>query len=148
MDVCPHVSVLCCPVSVEALCRADPQSKESYQNVSICRLRKPIRVGQRSARDCAFFFFFKKRYSCPCALTENHTIKVYWESGGIEPHILDLGTRWRWVVSFTPWPLYPGTHWTGGWVGPRASLDVVKIKNLSEFFIIPHVYKDTWIIRI
>jgi hypothetical protein len=23
MDVCPHVSVLCCPVSVEALRRAD-----------------------------------------------------------------------------------------------------------------------------
>jgi hypothetical protein len=21
--------------------------------------------------------------------------------------ILDLGTRWRWVVSFTPWPFYP-----------------------------------------
>jgi hypothetical protein len=31
MDVCPCVSVLCCPVSVEALCQADPLSKESYQ---------------------------------------------------------------------------------------------------------------------
>jgi hypothetical protein len=28
-------------------------------------------------------------------------------SGGIDPRILDLGTRWRWVVSFTPRPLYP-----------------------------------------
>jgi hypothetical protein len=28
-------------------------------------------------------------------------------SGGIAPRILDLGTRWRWVVSFTPRPLYP-----------------------------------------
>jgi hypothetical protein len=27
-------------------------------------------------------------------------------SGGIAPRILDLGTRWRWVVSFTPRPLY------------------------------------------
>jgi hypothetical protein len=27
-------------------------------------------------------------------------------SGGIDLHILDLGTRWRWVVSFAPWPLY------------------------------------------
>jgi hypothetical protein len=32
------------------------------------------------------------------------------------------------VVSFTPLPLYPeertpGTHWIGGWVGPRAGLD-------------------------
>jgi hypothetical protein len=45
MDVCPRVSVLCCPVSVEALRRADPSSKDSYQNVSICKSRKPIRVG-------------------------------------------------------------------------------------------------------
>jgi hypothetical protein len=27
-------------------------------------------------------------------------------SGDISPRILDLGTRWRWVVSFTPRPLY------------------------------------------
>jgi hypothetical protein len=26
---------------------------------------------------------------------------------GIGPRILDLGTRWRWVFSFTPRPLYP-----------------------------------------
>jgi hypothetical protein len=31
MDVCPPVSVLCCPVSVEALRQVDPPSKESYQ---------------------------------------------------------------------------------------------------------------------
>jgi hypothetical protein len=31
MDVCPRVSVLCCPVSVEALRRADPPAKEPYQ---------------------------------------------------------------------------------------------------------------------
>jgi hypothetical protein len=29
MDVCPRVSVLCCPVSVEALRRADSPAKES-----------------------------------------------------------------------------------------------------------------------
>jgi hypothetical protein len=29
--VCPRVSLLCCPVSVEAWRRADPPSKESYQ---------------------------------------------------------------------------------------------------------------------
>jgi hypothetical protein len=28
-------------------------------------------------------------------------------SGGIAPHILILGTRWRLVVSFIPQPLYP-----------------------------------------
>jgi hypothetical protein len=31
MDVCPRVSVLCCPVLVEALCQADPPAKESNQ---------------------------------------------------------------------------------------------------------------------
>jgi hypothetical protein len=28
-------------------------------------------------------------------------------SRGIAPRILDLGTRWRWMVSLTPRPLYP-----------------------------------------
>jgi hypothetical protein len=31
MDVCLHVSVLCCPVSVEALRWTDPPTKEFYQ---------------------------------------------------------------------------------------------------------------------
>jgi hypothetical protein len=34
-------------------------------------------------------------------------MKVYWRSGGIAPRILDLGTRWRWVVGFMPQLLYP-----------------------------------------
>jgi hypothetical protein len=29
-----------------------------------------------------------------------------WGSGCIDPHFLDLGTSWRWVVSFTPRSLY------------------------------------------
>jgi len=33
-------------------------------------------------------------------------VKTYWGSGGIAPPFLDLGIRWRWVVSFTPRPLY------------------------------------------
>jgi hypothetical protein len=49
-------------------------------------------------------------------------------SRGIALLILDLGSRRGWVVSTTPRPLYPrerrGTHCTGGWVGPRAGLDV------------------------
>jgi hypothetical protein len=39
---------------------------------------------------------------------------------------LDLGTRWRWIVSFTPRPLYPGTHWIRGWASPRPGLDAVE----------------------
>jgi hypothetical protein len=48
-----------------------------------------------------------------------------------------------WVVSTTPRPLYhrerPGTHCTGGWVGPRAGLDVcgksrIKSKKKNMFY--------------
>jgi hypothetical protein len=39
-------------------------------------------------------------------LTKHHVMKTYWGSEGIAPRILDLDTRRRWVVSFTPWPLY------------------------------------------
>jgi hypothetical protein len=51
--------------------------------------------------------------------------------------ILNLGTRWVWVVSitsrprFTPEERTPGTHWIGGWVGLRAGLDAeARIKIL------------------
>jgi hypothetical protein len=55
------------------------------------------------------------------------------------PHISDLGTRWRQVVSFTPWLLYPqgkspDTHWKGGWVGPRASLDAVVKRKIPSLW--------------
>jgi hypothetical protein len=33
-------------------------------------------------------------------------MKEYWGSGGTDPRILDLGTKWRWMVSFTTRPLY------------------------------------------
>jgi hypothetical protein len=55
-------------------------------------------------------------------------------SGDIARRILNLGTRWRWLASFTPQALYPGerapgTHWIGGWVGPRAGLNAVAKRN-------------------
>jgi hypothetical protein len=40
-------------------------------------------------------------------LTEHHTMKAYWGRWGTAPCILELGTWWRWLISFTPWPLYP-----------------------------------------
>jgi hypothetical protein len=48
----------------------------------------------------------RKRKLSLC-LTKHHAMKTYCGSGGIGPRILDLGTRWRWVVSFTPRSLYP-----------------------------------------
>jgi hypothetical protein len=54
-------------------------------------------------------------------------------------HFLDLGTSWRWVVSFTPRPLYPrerdtGTHFIRGLVDPRAGLDDMEKR---KFFTLP-----------
>jgi len=59
--------------------------------------------------------------NCHCALTEHQARKVF---GGVEAQLhafFDLGTRWRWVVSFTRRPLYPhwtshATNWLEGWV--------------------------------
>jgi hypothetical protein len=70
-------------------------------------------------------------------LTKHHSMKAYWGSGGIAPCILDLGTRWRWVISFTFGPLYPRerypcTHWIGDWVGPRAGLDEVMKRTIPS----------------
>jgi hypothetical protein len=53
-------------------------------------------------------------------------------------HITTLGSRWRWLVSVTPRPRFtprertPGTHCTGGWVGPRAGLDIKHIVISSQ----------------
>jgi hypothetical protein len=59
-----------------------------------------------------------------------------WQSGGIAPPIHNLGTRWRWVVSFAPRQLYLGeralgSHFVVGWMGPKeGTATVAKRKNL------------------
>jgi hypothetical protein len=53
----------------------------------------------------------------PFSFADHHAMKAYWGSGGIAPCILDLGTRWRLVVSFTSRPLYPQ------WKSPCYPLD-------------------------
>ena len=50
----------------------------------------------------------------------------------------DRGTRRGWVVSSTPRPHFTprersGTHFTGGWVGPRAGLDGRKVSSPPGF---------------
>jgi hypothetical protein len=68
-----------------------------------------------------------------------------WRMGSecVDPHFLDLGTSWRWVVSFTALSLYPGerapgTHWIG-WVGPRAGVDDME---KGKFFSLPGLELD------
>jgi hypothetical protein len=52
----------------------------------------------------------------------------------MDPRSLDLGTSWRWAVTFTPRPLYSGeraldANGIGGWLGPRAGLDNMDKRN-------------------
>jgi len=46
-------------------------------------------------------------------LSKHHPLKTYWGRGGTASRILNLGTRWRWVVSFSP--LAP-TVQEAGWI--------------------------------
>jgi hypothetical protein len=64
-------------------------------------------------------------------LTKHHAMKTYCGSGGVAPCILDLGTRWRSVISFTPRTLYPQgkSPWV---VGSRAILDTVAKRKIPS----------------
>jgi hypothetical protein len=74
--------------------------------------------GKAAGREADRFAEIKNAWSCTATppyvfmawcsvLTEHHAMKTYWGSGGIALRIVDLGTRWSWVVSFTPRPLNP-----------------------------------------
>jgi hypothetical protein len=81
------------------------------------------------------FCFSGKKVKLSLCLT-NYALchEGIWGSGCIDAHFHDLGTTWRWVVSFTPQPLYPGTYWIRGWMDPRAGLDDMKKR---KFLILP-----------
>jgi hypothetical protein len=68
-------------------------------------------------------------------LTEHHAMKAYCGSGSIAEPI--LSTRHEmWSASrpgrFTPWGRSPFTHWIGGWVGPRAGLDMIVKRKIPS----------------
>jgi hypothetical protein len=49
----------------------------------------------------------RRRIHC---LIKHYIVKTYWGSGSIVPRNFNLGTRWRWVVSFKPRLLYSRTN--------------------------------------
>jgi hypothetical protein len=63
-------------------------------------------------------------------------MKVYW---GVEVQHHELlisalgGGEWSAsrLGRFTPREIAPGTHWIGGWVGPRAGLDTVVKRGIK-----------------
>jgi hypothetical protein len=52
---------------------------------------------------CARLRWIQSKVKLSLSLNKHHSMIMYWWSEGI----LNLGTRWRWVVSFTPQQLYP-----------------------------------------
>jgi len=81
----------------------------------------------------ALFISRKKQKICSIGakgkINPIHTSEGIWGSGGVASLILNLGFSWRWVVNLMPLLLSSvkeplGPHWIGGWVGPRAGVDV------------------------
>jgi hypothetical protein len=70
-------------------------------------------------------------------LTEHHAMKAYWGWRCSSIHsltsALDGG---EWSASrpcrFTPRERSPGTHWIGGWMGPRSGLDAVVKRKIPS----------------
>jgi hypothetical protein len=117
-----------CPSNIsrylsEVLCAWNPatntEAQRHYCNWNVIRIVH--RAGKSCVKDSRTFPLLKWLlveciHQLSLCLTKHHTMKKYWGSGGIASHVLDLGTRWRWVVSFTPRPLYPvSIVWEAEW---------------------------------
>lgn len=71
---------------------------------SILILSFYLRFGQRSG---IFSRGLSTKILCKDILVLVHAMKVYRGSKGVSPLIVNVGTSWRWVISFTPLPPYP-----------------------------------------
>jgi hypothetical protein len=72
----------------------------------VCAIWTNDNVHNKLAVAQAYTTNVKVKVRLHLVLTEHHTMEGYWGSGSIAPRIFYLGTRWRWVVSLTPRPLY------------------------------------------
>jgi hypothetical protein len=59
-------------------------------------------------------------------------MKTYWGEEVQLHAFFDLGISRRCPGRFTPRERAPGTHWIGGWVGPRAILDAVVKRKIPS----------------
>jgi hypothetical protein len=87
-------------IQIEVLCVADSLP----QHCTASQQRGPRLELKINVINIYIYIYEVKLYLC---LTKHHAIKTYWLGGSIPPPIIGLGIRWRWVVSFTPQPLYP-----------------------------------------
>jgi hypothetical protein len=73
----------------------------------------------------------------PLSLTKHHAMKTYWRAEiqlhAFLPSALD-GGDWSALRPgrFTASERAPGTHWIGGWVGPRAVVDTVVKRRIPS----------------
>jgi hypothetical protein len=100
-------------------------------------------VGRASRNvNCNYYAGMTRPYVLVSRIKVNFTLKQSPKSQrgsrGIALLNRDLGARSWWVVSTTLRPIYPwekpGTHCTGGWVGPRASLDMCEKSRPHRIF--------------
>jgi hypothetical protein len=91
---------------------------------------------------CRLIFPHIIKWSCPYAqLTRDNAMKTFGRVDVSWPHI-----SWKWVASFTPWPLYPryplyrrlgGPHSQSGWRGERKILDRTGTRTLTPWSFSP-----------
>jgi hypothetical protein len=81
--------------------------------------------------------FIKVKVNLSLCLTKHHAMKAYWEWRYSSTHSF-TSTLYggEWSASrpgrFTLSERAPGTHWIGGWVGPRAILDAVVKRKIPS----------------
>jgi hypothetical protein len=102
----------------------------------ISRLKKRAVECAHARVLCMYVCMYVWKVKSLCS-TKHHAMKTYWGSGGIALRLLDLGTRWRWVVRFTPRPLYPQgkSPWyplDRGLGGPQSRFGQVSIRVSSS----------------
>jgi len=64
-------------------------------------------------------------------------LKAYRRSRGIAPPLLHLGSRWRWMVTTTPQPLFPRDPLNMKLRGPKNGLDILENRTVSYPVDIP-----------
>jgi hypothetical protein len=107
--------IICVGISCVCVCICDRWCAELILCVFVCVC---ICVRYICTHVCVYVTM------CACKIeVSEQSIKAIRGSRGITPLILKLGTRWTWVVSFTPRPPYPRRKWRSctlnrkaGWV--------------------------------
>jgi hypothetical protein len=92
--------------------------------------------------DCSFKILSNSPFICPIIRRYillikgkfvhvlNYLSTIPRRSGCIDPHFLEPGSSWRWVVSFTSRPLYPRIHYIESWLDPWVGVDDIEKWNI------------------